>query len=216
MHAKNRCLSCFLLAYFCLLAGFALVCFLCAQDSSVKKKENRLGIILIALFWLTKILPRYPINPLLRVYFDSIILFLFANIYENLVFHENSFLFVWVSSFWWELFLNHFYPYESFFVWKSFESFLSVRIFSFFMRTLFIFLSLYKNKLAYEYHLLKQIFCHRKQMIFCWFPTFQAHDFRLEFFSSISRYFLVKQSVFEFFKFSCNTYSFCRISFFTN
>ena len=50
-----------------------------------------------------------------------------------------------------------------------FESFLPERIY---------FFSLYENKQAYEYHRLKRIFCHQKQiMIFCWFHMFRLVSF---------------------------------------
>ena len=42
------------------------------------------------------------------------------------------------------------------------------------------FLSLYENKQIYEYHHLKQIFCHQKQiMIFWWFRMFPFYVFAL-------------------------------------
>ena len=47
-----------------------------------------------------------------------------------------------------------------------------------------IFVSLYENKQAHEYHHLKQIFCHQKQIIiFCWFCLFPFYVFYLKFFS---------------------------------
>ena len=79
------------------------------------------------------------------------------------------------------------------------------------------FLSLYENKQAHKFHHLKQIFYHQKQiMIFCWFCMFPFYVF-LPWISShfMSDYFLVKQSVLEFIKLSCDIHSFCCIRFFT-
>ena len=46
---KNRCLSCFLFTYFCLVVGFAFICVLCTQELFVKKKKNWFETVLIVL-----------------------------------------------------------------------------------------------------------------------------------------------------------------------
>ena len=143
-------------------------------------------------------------------------------------FYENSFLFVSISSFLWELFFicehllffmrNSFLSKSmSYFSWKVF--FIPEHLF-FFMITFFyfcFFLSLYENKQTYKSHHLKQIFYHQNMiMIFCRFCMFQTYDFWLEFFQFyVWVFFFVQQSVFKFIKLSCNIYSFCRIKLFT-
>ena len=123
-------------------------------------------------------------------------------------------------------------PIEGFFVRTYFYLWSSVRI-SFFMGIFLnpylweslliydhlwesIFLSLYENKLVYEFHHLKQIFYHQNMiMILYWFRMFQVYIFLLWTLLILCPYFFVKQSIFKFIKFSRNIYSFCCIRFFT-
>ena len=124
----------------------------------------------------------YPPQPAYRA-FINMQSFLFVIICENLFFYQNlfkSFLLVRFSS----LCENFF---ESFFMGIFFESLVSENLFDY----LFIydhpcesiFLSLYENKQAYEFHL-KQISCHQNMiMIFCLFRMFLFYAFCFEFFS---------------------------------
>ena len=132
MRAKNRCLCCFLLAYFYFVTWVLLVHVFVRLKFVCKKKINRFKIVLIASFTYTTNV--YPLNPPIEAFiythlFSFVVIcvdLFFYEIFfvcENLSFHENffeSFLSVRISSF-----------YENFF-----ESLLSVRI-SFFVRTLF-------------------------------------------------------------------------------
>ena len=77
------------------------------------------------------------------------------------------------------------------------------------------FLSLYENKLVYEFYHLKQIFYDQKTiMIFSWFRMFQVYVFALNSSHFVYEYFFIKQSVFKFLKLSRNIYSFCCIRFY--
>ena len=91
-----------------------------------------------------------------------------------------SFLFeiIWESLLFMRIFLNP-YLWESLLIydhlWES------------------VFLSLYENKQAYEYHHLKQNFYHQNTiMIFCWFHMFQGYVFILNSFHFVSDYLFIK------------------------
>ena len=176
MRAKNRCLCCFLLAYFYFVTWVLLVHVFVRLKFVCKKKINRFKIVSIASVTYTTNV--YPLNPPIEAFiYTHLFLFVvicvdlfFYEIFfvcENISFHENSF----------ESFLS---VRISFFLWKLFEFLLSVRIS--FLWELFLnlfslwksfalfficeksFLNLYENKPAYECHHLKHIFYHWKQI----------------------------------------------------
>ena len=132
MRAKNRCLCCFLLAYFYFVTWVLLVHVFVRLKFVCKKKINRFKIVLIASFTYTTNV--YPLNPPIEAFiythlFSFVVIcvdLFFYEIFfvcENISFHENSFesfLSVRISFFFMKTFLNLFYLWESLFCENSF------------------------------------------------------------------------------------------------
>ena len=115
--SKGVKIDCFTSGAFCVREMFLL-----------KKKKNGFEIVLTAsINYTTDVYPHQP------TYWTSIYphLFFFVIICKNLFFFMKTFLFVRISFFSWKLFWILFICENIFFSWKFFESFLSVRIFSF-------------------------------------------------------------------------------------
>ena len=142
-----------------LLVNVCFWVFSYAQNLFVKKKVNRLEIVSIASIHYTTDV--YPPQPAYWGLYLHAFIFICDHLWESLFFLK-----IFLNPFYlWELFWILFIFKNLFFLWKSFESFLSVRTASFLIRTSFIFfLSLYENKPTYEFHHLKQIFCHENMI----------------------------------------------------
>ena len=141
MRAKNRCLCCFLLAYFYFVTWVLLVHVFVRLKFVCKKKINRFKIGSIASVTYTTNV--YPLNPPIEAFiYTHLFLFVvicvdlfFYEIFfvcENISFHENSFesfLSVRISFFFMKTFWISFICENLFFVRTLFESFFSVKIF---------------------------------------------------------------------------------------